>query len=74
MVAYDCPVLLDIDLMARTGGMLLLLHALTDGPPDMAPLLASAFLYIVDSPRTRRYLSPGTDLEASFACIDDSLD
>ena len=56
-------VLIDIELMARCGGIRVLLHALAEGPPDVTPLLASVFLHIVDSPQTRSYLSPGTDLE-----------
>lgn len=58
-------VLIDIELVARTGGIRVLLHALAEGPLEMAPILASAFLYIADSPRTRAYLHPGTDLEVS---------
>ena len=49
--------------MARTGGIPLLLHAMHEGPPEMAPLISSAFLLIADSPRTRAYLRLGTDLE-----------
>lgn len=55
--------LIDIDLVARTGGIRFLLHALGEGPVEMGPILAAAFLYIVDSPRTRSYLTLGTDLE-----------
>jgi rapamycin-insensitive companion of mTOR len=58
-------VLIDIGLVARTGGIRLLLHALSEGPLEMAPLIASTFLYIADSPKTRAYLHPGTDLEVS---------
>lgn len=62
--------------MARTGGIKLLLHQLAEGPPEMAPMLSSAFLHIVDSPRTRAYLMPGTDLEVvhyalSRRCMSD---
>jgi hypothetical protein len=49
--------------MARCGGIRVLLHALAEGPPEVTPLLASVFLHIIDSPTTRSYLSPGTDLE-----------
>ena len=56
---------MDIDLLARSGGMKILLHVLGEGPHELQPLVASAFLYIVDSPRTRVYLSVGTDLEVS---------
>ena len=55
--------LIDIDLVARTGGIRFLLHALGEGPVEMGPILATTFLYIIDSPRTRSYLSVGTDLE-----------
>lgn len=58
-----CVVLLDIDLVARTGGIRFLLHALGEGPMELGPILAATFLSIIDSPRTRSYLSVGTDLE-----------
>ncbi|KAH9950606.1 Rapamycin-insensitive companion of mTOR, N-term-domain-containing protein [Amylocystis lapponica] len=64
--------LIDIELMARTGGIRVLLHALAEGPPEMAPMLSSAFLYIVDSPRTRAYLNPGTDLEIALSGVTDA--
>jgi large subunit ribosomal protein L17e len=56
-------VVIDTDLVARTGGMRFLLHALGEGPLELAPILAMAFLHIVDSPRTRAYLQVGADLE-----------
>lgn len=59
----DSLVLIDVALVARTGGIRLLLHALSEGPLELAPIISSAFLYIADSPRTRAYLRPGTDLE-----------
>ena len=66
-------VLIDIDLVARTGGIRLLLHALADGPLEMAPMISSAFIFIADSPLTRAYLHPGTDLEVrlhiSIVCV-----
>jgi rapamycin-insensitive companion of mTOR len=49
--------------VSRTGGLRVLLQALADGPHELAPTLATAFLYIVDAPRTRSYLHPGIDLE-----------
>ena len=48
-----------------------MLHALGEGPLEIAPILASAFLHIVDSPRTRAYLQVGADLEVrsnSLSC------
>ena len=56
-------VLIDIDLVSKTGGIRFLLHALGDGPLELAPILASVFLHIADSPRTRAYLRLGSDLE-----------
>ncbi|KAI0822217.1 Rapamycin-insensitive companion of mTOR, N-term-domain-containing protein [Trametes gibbosa] len=64
--------LIDIELMARTGGIRVLLHALSEGPMEMAPLLAAAFLHIVDSPKTRAFLAPGTDLEIALSGITDA--
>ena len=55
--------MIDVDLVARTGGIRFLLHTLGEGPVEFGPLLASIFLYIIDSPRTRSYLRVGTDLE-----------
>ncbi|KAJ7761527.1 Rapamycin-insensitive companion of mTOR, N-term-domain-containing protein [Mycena maculata] len=63
---------IDTDLVARTGGMRFLLHALGEGPLEVAPILASAFLYIVDSPRTRAYLQVGADLEMAFSAVTDA--
>ncbi|KAH9889877.1 Rapamycin-insensitive companion of mTOR, N-term-domain-containing protein [Cubamyces lactineus] len=64
--------LIDIELMARTGGIRVLLHALAEGPLEMAPLLSQAFLHIIDSPKTRAYLHPGTDLEIALSGITDA--
>ncbi|KAJ6559137.1 Rapamycin-insensitive companion of mTOR, N-term-domain-containing protein [Mycena vulgaris] len=63
---------IDTDLVARTGGMRFLLHALGEGPLEIAPILASAFLHIVDSPRTRAYLQVGADLEMAFSAVTDA--
>ncbi|CAK5284163.1 unnamed protein product, partial [Mycena citricolor] len=63
---------IDVNLVARTGGLRFLLHALGEGPLEMAPILASAFLYVIDSPRTRSYLQVGTDLEMAFSAVTDA--
>ena len=60
---HSLPVMIDIDLLARCGGLRVLLHSLAEAPGEFTPLLASTFLYIVDLPRTRCYLRPGSDLE-----------
>ena len=59
-------VMIDIDLLAQCGGLRVLLHSLAEAPGELTPLLASTFLYIVDLPRTRSYLRPGSDLEVSL--------
>ncbi|KAF6757410.1 Rapamycin-insensitive companion of mTOR, N-term-domain-containing protein [Ephemerocybe angulata] len=64
--------LMDIDLLARSGGIRVLLHVLGEGPHELAPIIASAFLHIVDSPRTRAYLSVGTDIEMALSAITDA--
>lgn len=55
--------LIDIDLLFRTEGLRPLLQTLVEGPHELSPTLASAFLYLVDAPRTRVYFNPGLDLE-----------
>ncbi|KAG5353197.1 hypothetical protein C0989_009378 [Termitomyces sp. Mn162] len=64
--------LIDIDLVSRTGGIGMLLHTLGDGPIELAPLLSAAFLHIVDSPRTRVHLQVGRDLELALSAITDA--
>ncbi|KAG8959078.1 hypothetical protein FRC03_008460 [Tulasnella sp. 419] len=64
--------LIDIDLVARTGAMRVLLQALVDGPHEIAPTLATAFLYILDAPRTRSYLNPSVDIEIALSGLTDS--
>ncbi|TFK40828.1 Rapamycin-insensitive companion of mTOR, N-term-domain-containing protein [Crucibulum laeve] len=64
--------LIDIDLVARTGGIRFLLHVLGEGPVEITPILASAFLHIVDSPRTRAYIRLGSDLEIALCGITDA--
>ncbi|KAH7098966.1 Rapamycin-insensitive companion of mTOR, N-term-domain-containing protein [Auriculariales sp. MPI-PUGE-AT-0066] len=64
--------LLDVDLVSRTGGMRVLLGVLAEGPEEMAPTLATTFLYLLDMPATRGYLNPGTDLEIALSGITDA--
>lgn len=60
---FVLSVLLDTELMYRTGGIRVLIQAISDGPPELGPLFVTAFLFIVDAPRTRAYLRPDVDLE-----------
>lgn len=64
--------LIDIELVARTGGIRVLLQMLADGPLEISQLLTPIFLYIVDSPRTRNYLHAGTDLEIAMSGVTDA--
>ncbi|KZT18431.1 hypothetical protein NEOLEDRAFT_1125374 [Neolentinus lepideus HHB14362 ss-1] len=64
--------LIDIELMSRTGGIRLLLHVLAEGPLEIAPILALTFLHVVDSPSTRVYLHPGTDFEIALSGVTDA--
>ena len=63
-------VIIDIDLVARTGGIRFLLHTLGEGPTEMGMFLATAFLSVIDSPRKRAYFHLGTDLEVGCSCLD----
>jgi len=58
--------------------MRVLLQILSEGPPALASLLSPVFLYILDSPSTRKYFRPGKDLEVrkltarmtcAYACL-----
>lgn len=64
--------LIDIQCVSKAGGMRVLLHTLSEGPPALASLLIPAFLYIIDSPSTRKYLRPGQDLEIALSGITDA--
>ncbi|KAF8158105.1 Rapamycin-insensitive companion of mTOR, N-term-domain-containing protein [Crassisporium funariophilum] len=63
---------IDIDLAARTDTIRFLLHVLGEGPVEITPILASVFLHLVDSPRTRAYIQVGTDLEMAISAITDA--
>ncbi|KAJ4482113.1 Rapamycin-insensitive companion of mTOR, N-term-domain-containing protein [Lentinula aciculospora] len=65
-------VILDTDLVDRAGGVRFLLHAVGEGPMEVTPILASTFLHIIDSPRTRTYLRVGTELEIVLTAVTDA--
>lgn len=60
---FPNQVLIDIDLSARTGTIRFLLHVLGEGPIELAPVLASVFLHLIEDPQSRKYIKVGTDLE-----------
>lgn len=55
--------LLDIHLLAKAEGLRTVLQAFVDGPYELSPHLAMAFLPIMDMPETRQVLRPGLDVE-----------
>lgn len=55
--------------MVRTGGTRVLFQQLVEGPSELAPLIATAFLYIVDAPKTRVFMHPGTDIEVCLSHV-----
>ena len=55
--------LIDIQCVSKAGGLRVLLQTLSEGPPALSSLLSPAFLLIIDTPSTRKYLRPGQDLE-----------
>ncbi|KAG8825817.1 hypothetical protein FRC19_010370, partial [Serendipita sp. 401] len=64
--------LLDVELIYRSEGIRVLLQTMADGPPELAPVLANAFLSIIDNPRTRIFLKVGTDLEVAISNVTDA--
>lgn len=57
----------EIDLLAKADGLRVVLQALSDGPPELAPSLAMVFLFVIDRPHLRAYLRPGVDLEVALS-------
>ncbi|CCA73896.1 related to protein ste16 [Serendipita indica DSM 11827] len=64
--------LLDAELIHRCEGIRLLLQTMAEGPPELSPILAHAFLTIIDNPRTRVLLKAGSDLEIALSGITDA--
>lgn len=64
--------LIDIQCVSKAGGMRVLLQTLSEGPAALSSLLIPVFLYIIDSPSTRRYLRPGQDLEIALSGVTDA--
>jgi hypothetical protein len=49
--------------LVRGGGFGLVLHAVTDGPPELAPAIAQCVLLLADLPATRCFFKAGNDIE-----------
>lgn len=55
--------------VARSSGFSPLWCAVCEARPELAVPLVTNFLPLLDRPATRRYISPGTDLEGVLACF-----
>ena len=56
-------VIFDISLLTKAEGLRVVLQAFIEGPFDLSPHLALAFLPIMDLPGSRSQLRPGLDIE-----------
>ena len=56
-------VIRDVSLLSMSEGLRVVLQAMSDGPHDFSPILATCFLGIIDHPELRRWLRPGVDIE-----------
>ncbi|KAM0234429.1 hypothetical protein ACHAPO_006314 [Fusarium lateritium] len=63
----------DPALLVSSGGLGPLTEALAEGVYKAPESLASAFLYLLDSPQTRKYIQPGYGLEVLFTVFTDHL-
>ncbi|KAF1842446.1 uncharacterized protein K460DRAFT_370407 [Cucurbitaria berberidis CBS 394.84] len=59
-------------LLVTAGGMGALADALGEGSYQAAESIGMSFLYLLDTPRRRRYLRSGRELEAPFALFTDA--
>ncbi|KAI0036452.1 Rapamycin-insensitive companion of mTOR, N-term-domain-containing protein [Vararia minispora EC-137] len=64
--------LIDMELVVKAGGVRVLLQTLAEGPVEMTNLLTPIFLYVMDSPKTRSYLMPGSEMEIVLSGILDA--
>ncbi|BFZ59731.1 hypothetical protein YB2330_000747 [Saitoella coloradoensis] len=64
--------MIDPALLVDAGGMRILLHTLTDGPAGIAQPLITAFMYILDSPHTRKYIHDGADLDIVLSAFTEA--
>ncbi|KAK9241305.1 Rapamycin-insensitive companion of mTOR, N-term-domain-containing protein [Lipomyces kononenkoae] len=55
--------LYDPQKVSAAGGIRLLAETLANGPYELADSIATAFLYLLDKPDTRKYIWPGHDLD-----------
>ena len=63
----------DPPLLTACGGLAPLSEALAEGTYKSPESLASAFLFLLNAPHTRKYLRAGYDLEVMFTAFTDTL-
>ncbi|KAI0127811.1 cytosolic regulator pianissimo [Xylariales sp. AK1849] len=63
----------DPALLTSCGGLAPLSEALAEGTYKSPESLASALLFLLDAPQTRRYLRAGCELEVMFTAFTDAL-
>lgn len=64
--------ILDVALTVRSGGLRVLIQALTDGQCGISEVLVQSVLYVLDTPEKRCYLRPGVELETIIAPFTES--
>jgi hypothetical protein len=64
--------ILDVALTVRSGGLRVLIQALTDGQSGISEVLVQSVLYVLDTPDKRCYLRPGVELETIIAPFTES--
>lgn len=69
-------VIVDLELLKRAEGLRVVLQAFIEGPFELSPHVALAFLPIMDMPETRKILRPGLDIEVSLdhVCSSETTD
>ncbi|POS82592.1 HR1 repeat-containing protein [Erysiphe pulchra] len=63
----------DPGLLVAAGGLRPLADALGEGTYEASESLTAAFLFLLDSPKRRKYLRSGYEIEALFTVFTDSL-
>lgn len=63
--------IMDLPLLCSGGGLSAVLHALADGPLEIAPEIAGVLLFLADGPATRCLFRPSVDLEYALSTLTD---
>lgn len=60
------PAIIDVNLLLRSNAVRVLLQCFTEGPHELASVIAPVLLQVIDSPASREGLRAGMDVEVSF--------